>query len=433
MRPRSLSLIAVVLLCTYPVTKALQAAANTQDNRGVKPSAAGRSSGTNRRIVVSVGIDQYRYWPKLGTAVSDAVGFSRLLVDRFGFQELGEPLLDAAATKDRIVTLIEDRLRTELKQDDDVIFFFAGHGTTRVDEVGGQQIETGYIIPVEASGPGAHEQWSNYIQMSELLQEIGKLPPRHVLVILDACHSGFALGNAMQKSRDAPRYQLDLTSRVSRVIIMSARRDQPASDAGPVPNHSLFTGLLLQGLSDGSAGDKNGIITSRELGLYIQQVVGQDPTSKQTPDYGSFYLDDRGEMVLSVSAQPSGKTDNASVIRHKVDPDSSPFKSRFVFNSLPIHLTVTQDGSRFEYGYSSVESDPTVAGQDVQISKVQVEMEVKPNTPFGCCDVWVLLGPTSVRGIHPPGQVIDHYFWVSANSSQAPVQAQFVIGREGLK
>jgi hypothetical protein len=288
--------VVVALVVTVATAQVLPA---PKDARGFGSPPAQSPSNTNRRIVVAIGIDQYTGWPKLGTAVSDAQAFSSLLTDKFGFTQLEKLLLDGAATKNNILALVEDRLRVELKKDDDVIFFFAGHGTTRTDEVGGEKIETGYLVPVEASAPGAEERWSDYIQMDELLEAIGKLPAEHILVILDACHSGFALGKALQVVRDAPRYQRDLESHVSRKVITSARQSQLASDGGPIPKHSLFTGLLLQGLEWGKADlDGNGVVTSSELGLYIQQAVGTSTESRQTPDFGSFYFDDRGEMVI---------------------------------------------------------------------------------------------------------------------------------------
>jgi hypothetical protein len=84
-------------------------------------------------------------------------------------------------------------------------------------------------------------------------------------------------------------------------VITSARRDQDAVDSGPVARHSLFTGTLVQGFDWGTADtDGNGLVTSFELGLYLQQRVGQASDSRQTPDFGSFALDDRGEMVISL-------------------------------------------------------------------------------------------------------------------------------------
>jgi hypothetical protein len=100
--------------------------------------------------------------------------------------------------------------------------------------------------------------------------------------------------------RDRPRYERDLVTRMSRKVITSARRDQRALDGGPVPDHSLFTGTLIDGLDNKKADlDGNNLVTSSELGLYVQQQVGQASKSEQTPDCGSFLLDDRGEMVIS--------------------------------------------------------------------------------------------------------------------------------------
>ncbi|NEU73507.1 hypothetical protein PI95_013260 [Hassallia byssoidea VB512170] len=108
----------------------------------------------------------------------------------------------------------------------------------------------------------------------------------------------------MKTFRDAVRYEKDLNRRISRKVITSARREQPALDGGSIPGHSLFTGTIVDGFNWGKADlDGNGIITSSELGLFVQQKVGQASESKQTPDFGSFHLDDRGEMVISLRNQ----------------------------------------------------------------------------------------------------------------------------------
>lgn len=256
-----------------------------------------------RALVVTIGINEYVHWQKLKNAVQDASGLQQTLIDKLGFSAPIPPLINEAATKVAIASLIEDQLREELQEDDNLVLFFAGHGHTRVDKVGGKVVgETGFIVPVEARGP--KEYWSDYIQIDPLLQSISRLPARHILVILDSCHSGFALGEAMKSFRDAVRYERDLSNRISRKVITSARREQLALDGGPIPGHSLFTGTLVDGFNWGKADlDGNGLITSSELGLFIQQQVAQASQSNQTPDFGSFYLDDRGEMVISLRNQ----------------------------------------------------------------------------------------------------------------------------------
>jgi hypothetical protein len=256
-----------------------------------------------RALVVTIGINEYVHWQKLKNAVEDARGLQQTLIDKLGFSAPIRPLINEAATKVAIASLIEDQLREELQEDDNLVLFFAGHGHTRVDKVGGKVVgETGFIVPVEARGP--KEYWSDYIQIDPLLQSISRLPARHILVILDSCHSGFALGEAMRIYKSRNRYEKDLSSRISRKVITSARREQLALDGGPIPGHSLFTGTLVDGFNWGKADlDGNGLITSSELGLFIQQQVAQASQSHQTPDFGSFYLDDRGEMVISLRNQ----------------------------------------------------------------------------------------------------------------------------------
>lgn len=256
-----------------------------------------------RSVVVVIGIDKYKNWPELHTAVSDAQGVKQALIGKMGFVSPFPDLMDSSASKEAIVALVQDRLRKELKPDDSLIFFFAGHGQTRVDQVGGKTIETGFIVPVEAEA-GEEEQWSQYIKLHDFLEDIGTLPARHVLVILDACHSGFALGSGVASYRAFSRFEKDLASRFSRRVITSAQKDQLAQDNGPVAGHSLFAGSLIDGLSWGKGDlDGDGLVTSSELGLFLQKDVGQYSGSKQTPDFGSFQYDNRGELIFTLDTQ----------------------------------------------------------------------------------------------------------------------------------
>jgi tetratricopeptide (TPR) repeat protein len=271
--------------------------------RRVTDSADGEPISRGRNFIVAIGIDSYTFWSKLRNAVADAQGIHKLFVEKFGFVapavEPPLPLLDDKATKKTITDLVEDQLRTCLQEDDTLLLFFAGHGHTRVDKVGSKTIETGYIVPVGARF-GEATYYGDLIEIDSFLETVARLPARHILVILDSCHSGFGLGKAMQISRSAARYEQDLVRRVSRKVITSARREQLAVDQGPLPGNSLFTGTLINGLTSKEADyDHNSIVTSSELGLYLQQQVGQTSESKQTPDFGSFHLDDRGEMALS--------------------------------------------------------------------------------------------------------------------------------------
>ena len=254
-----------------------------------------------RSLVVVIGINKYTHWRTLNNAVQDALGMQQTLIDKLGFTAPIAPLTDDAATQEAIEALVEEQLRELLKEDDSLVLFFAEHGHTRID----QDSETGYVIPADARMPdGAKEHWGDYIRLNHWLEEVAELPARHILVVLDACHSGFALGNAANIYRSAERFRADINRDRSRKVITSAKQDQLALDGGPVPGHSLFTGTLINGFNWGEADiDGNGFITSSELGLYLQQKVGQASESAQTPEFGSFHRDEQGEMVISLRNQ----------------------------------------------------------------------------------------------------------------------------------
>ena len=252
-------------------------------------------------MVAVIGVDHYRGWPMLSNAVRDARG-AFALFQRCGFEPITPPLVDESATGDAIRRLVSDDLAA-LHSTDSLIVFFAGHGYTQTRTLHSGPVETGYLIPVDGEHPGGRS--ASWLRLDSWLSDIARLPPRHILVILDACHSGIALGSLV-KWRDSGEVRdgaLDeLRRRQSRRVIASALGDQRAMDSGPIYGHSLFTGCLIEGLTGGLARDGRREVTSSELGLYIQQRVASYTESRQTPDFGALELDQRGELVVQLRA-----------------------------------------------------------------------------------------------------------------------------------
>src|SRR5262249_25623573 len=144
-----------------------------------------------------------------------------------------------------------------------------------------------------------------WIELEGWLRAISRLPPRHILVVLDACHSGIALDPVIQwrdcgSSQDRPL--ATLAARRSRRIITSALADEVACDSGPVPGHSLFPGCLIEALTHGVRAGGSGLVSGSELALYVQRRVASYPGARQTPDFGAFAFDDRGEMTIPIRA-----------------------------------------------------------------------------------------------------------------------------------
>jgi TPR repeat protein len=331
-------------------------------SRGFQVQPESEPSRHGHHYVVAIGIDHYENWPVLGTAVSDATGFAKLLTGQFGFEYAAEPLTEKSATRDNINSLIDDDLRNRLKPEDDLIIFFAGHGTTRNDKVGEETQSTGFLVPFEARAPGAKEYWSDYLNIEEFLRKVSSLPSEHILVVLDSCHSGMALGSKFTTSRADTRFQTDMLRKVSRKVITSAQGDQLAADNGPLVAHSLFTGLMMQGLMTGKADSYGqGFITSTQLGAFTQHEVAVQEGSKQTPLFGGFDLDGGGELIIPLGAGAVGKgssgkradqltfLENSEIAKIKKDDrrywqDDDPLKNFPAARSATMKLCENGDG-----------------------------------------------------------------------------------------
>ena len=272
---------------------------------------SGRTEERGRRHVAVIGIDRYRSWSGLHNAVSDAKG-AQAALENLGF-EARRPLFDSAATGAALRDLVANDLRG-LGTNDSLVVFFAGHGhtiTTPYDD--GTLSKRGYLVPVDADPAGGNGT-GTWLSLDSWLRDIAHLPPKHILVILDACHSGIALDPVIRwRGEDLRRTDpLDtLRARRSRRIITSALDDQLALDSGPVPGHSLFTGCLIEALN-GSAFSRIGrrLITGSEIGVHVQHRVSTYPAavSPQTPDFGALELDNRGELIFELPFARPGAT-----------------------------------------------------------------------------------------------------------------------------
>ncbi|HEX8113064.1 MAG TPA: caspase family protein [Kofleriaceae bacterium] len=288
--------------------------------RDIEPSIRDTSQSSGRNVIAVIGIDRYAHWPRLGNAVNDARGVAALF-GQLGFEQITEPLLDERATGKATRELVNDELRG-LGPNDSLVVFYAGHGSTRTDKLGRQMVKTGYLIPADASDSSA-----SWIELSGWLRALSVLPPRHILVILDACHSGIALGPII-KWRDSGTWKdtpaATLRSRRSRRIITSALDDQTALDSGPLHGHSLFTGCVIEALTHGIAHAGQRETTGSELALYVQHRVMTHPSSEQTPDFGTFDFDERGELMIPLRTTGSHPDGIAEIAAGASPPAHSP-------------------------------------------------------------------------------------------------------------
>lgn len=234
-----------------------------------------------------IGIDDYQHAGPLRYAVSNATAVADLLTTTLGFETANVTILtNREATGFGILRAFSKLTRYGTDGDDRVIVFFAGHGHTETSIRG----EVGFLVPSD----GNPHDLSTLIRWDELTRNSDLIRAKHILFIMDACYGGLAVTRAF--SPGAMRFLRDMMQRISRQVLTAGKADELVSDlGGPLPNHSVFTGHLLEALA-GKAKDNDGNLTANGVIAYVYQAVGADASAQQTPHYG--YLHGDGDLVF---------------------------------------------------------------------------------------------------------------------------------------
>ncbi|MFC0349514.1 polysaccharide deacetylase family protein [Undibacterium danionis] len=259
------------------------------------------TSDYQNSYAIVIGINDYVKWPKLQYAVQDAKAIRETLVNRLGFSnDKVLTLSNGEATRNNILALFHDKLaHAQLKKDDRVFIFFAGHGATRKLSSGRN---LGYIIPVD-SDP---EQISvDAIPMTDLQNIAESLNAKHVFFVMDACYSGLGL----TRGGGTSAFLRENAKRIGRQMLTAGGADQLVADGGP-NGHSVFTWTLLQALNGKADLNGDNLITATELAAYIAPAVSA--VSQQTPAFGSLPGSEGGEFIFELKKEGEGEFLNAN-------------------------------------------------------------------------------------------------------------------------
>lgn len=301
-----------------PATRALA----LSDDGGQRVSANDGAASVDldrvygRSHAVVIGIDEYQRVPKLGGAVRDAEVVAASLEAR-GFEVT--TLLDEQATRTNIAAELGDRLYARVGPEDRVLVFFAGHGYSTGD--GNHRM--GYLLPVEADRSAVR---ATGLSMSELQSWLAGYPSKHVLFVADACYSGLALATrSTGMDASTKDYLRDVTTRRVRFTLVAGRDDQEAHE-DTHSGHGVFTRFFLEGLDGAADANRDGLVTSDELAVFVKpQVstyVSQNFQSSQTPQSARSGM---GEFVF-FSGVTAGTT-SSEAARADSNTSSEPAKA----------------------------------------------------------------------------------------------------------
>lgn len=229
--------------------------------------------------------DKYDHWDDLVNPVEDAHAIARELREKYGFDvELVEN-----ATQDQVFEKIREYNERKYKPQDQLLVFFAGHGT--FDESFGE----GFVV---AKNSLANDKAKNtYISHNRLRGIINNIPCEHILLTMDVCFGG-TLDPEIAKTRSAED-ETSVDEMVVRKLSVKTRRyltsggKEYVSDGIP-GKHSPFAGKLIESLRSYGGADR--VLTLHEL-------VSSMDVLKQVPRTGSFGDDQKQSDFVFIGKQ----------------------------------------------------------------------------------------------------------------------------------
>lgn len=248
------------------------------DSRGSKPNTITKTSeGTKRAIVI--GVSNYNADDlKLKFADNDAALFKNYLTDIEGLENNNICLL---INKDAVALNIVQELKKQfnLAKDGDVLYiYFAGHGDV-VEDFGEKE---GFLLAADANTN--QEYYSGGVVPLALLNKaIDNLTLKgvNVVLILDACRSGFVFEKGTKKNMGTLQAMFENSTK-----ILSCGADELSYESADL-KHGYFTYYLVKGLSGLADDDADKNIIYRELDDYLYDNVNTTVVKKhnkrQTP------------------------------------------------------------------------------------------------------------------------------------------------------
>lgn len=222
-------------------------------------------SDFNKSYAIVIGVSQFDSFQNLGTT-NDPVRMKNYLLNEAGFDYV-RLITGKQVNLNKIRSIMVDEMPRLLNPDDRLLFYWSGHGAT--DSVNGKQF--GYL-PVTNSSKSS---FSSMLGMNDLSSWDSRLRAKQTLYLLDACFSGLA---GYQVKSDGREQTLQQIARPSRQILTAGLANEETIVINRLGG-SVFTTALLDGMrgeadTESGAFQKDGIVSARELELYVKRRVG---------------------------------------------------------------------------------------------------------------------------------------------------------------
>jgi len=224
--------------------------------------------------------NEYENYNPLRNPLNDAEDLAKTLREDYGFEVDIRPNMNL---EDVFNTLLEYQEKRKFEPNDQLLVFFAGHGTFKP-----KPDDMGYIIARDSARNGVPLRI--YLSFSDLAKMVNSIDCHHILLILDVCQGGYfgqvGRREGGETSGDYRKISADeliskVIGRKSRKYITSAGMEY-ASDGSR--RNSPFAYRLLEILRKDALKDENGLLTFDEIAAGVKNIAGQTPFSGEFLD-----------------------------------------------------------------------------------------------------------------------------------------------------
>ncbi|MDX3914824.1 MULTISPECIES: caspase family protein [Olivibacter] len=214
-----------------------------------------------------IAIDEYEddYYPNLHNAKIDAGRLIKILTKAYGFKLVCAPIFDKRASRANIIEAVNS-LIASTNREDSLLIYFAGHGELH------QQTGGGYWVPHEAT-----QRVSSWVSNSTLMELVGAITARHILIISDSCFSG----TLCEMYRGAEERHYTKIEQMRSRWVLSSGRIEKVSD-GQAGAGSPFANALIGFLEK----NDNRTFSFSEMAAQVLKVTGI--SANQQPMFGAL-------------------------------------------------------------------------------------------------------------------------------------------------
>jgi metacaspase-1 len=286
------------------------------------------------------------------------------MLNLMGFEDRQiHTLQDEAATSTSVIAQFTGWLKQGVQPEDRVVFYFSGHGSNIPDEHGDQDDNVSQVLvthDVKLVHVRAGHSLAGVLPDYRISELLAAIPSRHVLFIVDSCHSGtvtrsFNLDNhslgstpVFVKSFNYPGMPAPPPRTVTRGLASPQDRKEPQWD--PKANYIAVTAAAD---NQEAIGTMNGGVFTLGLTDAVKRLTsdGKSPTPKELRDDADTYIRSKVDKNQVHTPQIMGNETLADAPIQVISLNASNGPNRKRLLDLvalqPQHMDMTASSSRY--------------------------------------------------------------------------------------